>query len=101
MNGHPDEIVRLETLLGRLLKAGVLVSAGILAVGLALFLLQGETRTEDQVIVVGLICLMATPLLRVVVSIVEYVRMGSWLFVATTLAVLLELAITVIYALRV
>jgi hypothetical protein len=37
----------------------------------------------------------------VVVSVVEYVRMGRWFFVATTLIVLLELAVTVIYALRV
>jgi uncharacterized membrane protein len=101
MNGPPDSMTGLETLLGRLLAAGVLVSACILAVGLALFLLQGESRAEDQVIVAGLLCLMATPLLRVVVSIVEYVRMGRWFFVATTLAVLLELAVTVIYALRV
>jgi uncharacterized membrane protein len=101
MNGGPESTTRLETLLGRLLTAGVVVSACILAVGLVLYLVQGENPTEDRVIVAGLLCLMATPLLRVVVSVVEYVRMGRWFFVATTLIVLLELAVTVIYALRV
>jgi len=48
---------------------------------------------------VGLMILMATPLLRVVVSTIEYVRMREWFFVLTTLAVLAELSITMIYAL--
>ena len=42
---------------------------------------------------------MATPMLRVVVSIVEYVRIREWFFVLTTLVVLTELAVGVLYAL--
>ena len=41
---------------------------------------------------------MATPMLRVLLSVVEYVRMGDWFFVATTLAVIAELSITVLSA---
>ena len=48
----------------------------------------------------GLIVLMATPLLRVVVSIAEYVRMRDWIFAALTLAVLAELMVTMVYALQ-
>ena len=35
----------------------------------------------------GLIVLMLTPLARVVASLVAYVRLGDWLFVATTMIV--------------
>jgi uncharacterized membrane protein len=48
----------------------------------------------------GLMILIATPMLRVVVSIVEYLRMGEWFFVATTVVVLAELAAGVFYALH-
>ena len=43
---------------------------------------------------------MATPMLRVVVSIVEYVRIREWFFVLTTLIVLTELVGGVLYALH-
>jgi hypothetical protein len=39
-------------------------------------------------------------MLRVLLSIVEYVRMGDWFFVLTTLAVIAELSVTVLSALR-
>jgi uncharacterized membrane protein len=42
---------------------------------------------------------MATPVLRVFVSLAEYVRIRDWLFVATTLVVLVELTVTVVLAL--
>ena len=38
---------------------------------------------------------MATPMLRVMLSFAEYVRMRDWLFVATTIVVIVELALTV------
>jgi uncharacterized membrane protein len=43
---------------------------------------------------------MATPILRVIVSFAEYVRMKDWFFVLTTAIVLAELAFTVLTALR-
>jgi uncharacterized membrane protein len=100
MTEPADSMARLENMLGRLLTAGVIVSAIILAAGLVMYLARGENPTEDHVLVAGLVCLMATPLLRVVVSVVEYIRMRRWFFVVTTLVVLCELAVTVIYALR-
>ena len=53
-----------------------------------------------HILAAGLIILMATPMLRVVVSVIEYVRMGEWFFVLTTLVVLAELGASVFYAMR-
>ena len=47
----------------------------------------------------GLIVLMATPILRVIVSFGEYVVMRQWFFVGVTVIVLLELTVTVLVAL--
>jgi hypothetical protein len=40
-------------------------------------------------------------MLRVLLSIVEYVRMQDWFFAATTLAVIAELSVTVLSALKI
>ena len=90
-------LTRLERHLGRLLLAGVLASAACLAVGLVLTF---AGRSAGAILTTGLVLLMATPILRVIVSIVEYVRMRDWLFVAVTLFVLLVLAGTMAVALR-
>ena len=92
-------LARLERHLGRLLIAGVLTSAAALAAGL-LLLLVAPGALSSALLAAGLVILMATPMLRVVVSVAEYVRMRDWLFVAITLIVLAELAVTVIYSLR-
>jgi uncharacterized membrane protein len=92
---------RLEHRLGRLLLAGVVTSAACLALGLASqILLGGEGALSRDLLAAGLMILMATPMLRVLVSAVEYMRMGEWSFVATTAIVLIELAAGVIYALH-
>ena len=52
-----------------------------------------------RLLTAGLLVLMATPMLRVLLSLVEYVRMRDWLFVATTLVVLAELSVAVASAL--
>ena len=90
-------IGRLEVHLGRLLLSGVLVAAACLAAGLVLTF---AGRPANTILTLGLVLLMATPILRVIVSIVEYVRMRDWFFVAVTLFVLLVLAATVLTALR-
>ena len=90
------DFTRLETLLGRVLLGGVLSSAGCLAAGLTLSLLRAGPA--DALLTIGLMILMATPILRVVVSLVEYVRMRDWFFVATTMVVLLVLFVTIAVA---
>jgi uncharacterized membrane protein len=97
---HARALLRLEHRVGRLLVVGVTLSAAALAVGLGLFLTNPEWPIGTRVIDAGLIILMATPILRVVISVVEYVRMREWFFASITLAVLAVLSVTVFYALH-
>jgi uncharacterized membrane protein len=99
MKPGPAPLKRLEQTLGRLLVTGVTSSAVLLAIGIALVLAWPDTRLGSWLLTLGLVFLMATPMLRVIVSFAEYVKMEEWFFVATTLIVLAELTMTVIYAL--
>jgi uncharacterized membrane protein len=89
---------RLELALGRLLQAGVLTSAACLAAGLIGWMASGPSPWANGALTIGLIALMATPILRVLVSLIAYVRMRDWFFVLTTVAVFVLLAITVVLA---
>jgi hypothetical protein len=80
-------IARLEILLGRLLFTGVTAAALCLAVGLALWVAGAPGRVANGLLTTGLIILMLTPIARVVASLIVYVRMRDWFFVATTLMV--------------
>lgn len=91
-----NELEHLEDLLGRLLTTGVVTSAVTLAIGLVL---QLASYDGHLVLQTGLILLMATPVLRVIVSLVEYVRLRDWFFTATTGAVLLVLLTSIVLAL--
>lgn len=98
MSQDEDAISRFETQLGRLLVAGVAASAACLAAGLAVWFASPASPPADLLFRIGLYVLMATPILRVVVSVVEYARMRDWFFVATTLSVLGVLMMTLFYA---
>jgi uncharacterized membrane protein len=93
-----DGLSRLEARLGRLLVTGVTISAAALGVGLLIWLIAPSSTAANLLLKIGLFVLMATPILRVIVSAVEYVRMRDWFFVATTLAVLAVLGVTIFYA---
>jgi uncharacterized membrane protein len=95
----PDSLARFERNLGFLLTTCVLVSATTLAVGLVGFLISPENSLSASLLKAGLFTLMATPVLRVVLSVVEYARMRDWFFVVTTLVVLTQLTITFVLAL--
>jgi uncharacterized membrane protein len=99
MTSSPDPLSILEQRLGRLFIVGLTASAAFLICGLGLYLASPNTGSGAWPLSVGLLILMATPLMRVVVSMMEYWRMREWFFVLTTLAVLAELTATVIYAL--
>lgn len=89
----------LEQRLGRLLATGVIISATLFAVGLAIEIVAGGTLST-WLLHAGLVVLMATPFARVVVSVVEYVRERDWFFAAATLAVLAVLIATLVVAVR-
>jgi uncharacterized membrane protein len=99
MSGEQGSLSRLEHHLARLLVTGVSVSAGLLCIGLGLWLATPGSHAALWLLDAGLVVLMATPILRVVVSVVEYVRMRDWFFVAITIVVLVELSVTVVVAL--
>jgi uncharacterized membrane protein len=99
VNARADSLSRLEEHLGRLLIAGVILSAALLALGLALWLVNPHGAAALWLLNAGLVALMGTPIMRVVVSFAEYVRMRDWLFVGMTLVVFAELALTVAIAL--
>lgn len=93
------ELARLEVHLGRLLVTGVTVSAILLAAGLGGWLFSQSQATALWLLNAGLIVLIATPILRVIVSFAEYIAMRQWFFAAVTIVVLVELSVTVLVAL--
>jgi uncharacterized membrane protein len=90
---------RLEERLGRLLKLGAEASAVCLFIGLMLWIAGGPVRDENVLLSAGLLILMATPIVRVIVSLVAYARMRDWFFVMTTLLVFGVLIATLMLAL--
>ena len=98
MRSEDGALESLERTLGRLLRAGVLAAAVLLAFGLVVSIAAGATPLSAGTLTAGLIVLMATPILRVVVSLVAYARMRDWFFVATTVSVFVLLAVTVLLA---
>ncbi len=89
---------RLERVIGIVLRTGVMVSTVCLGVGLVLSLL-GTGPSALIVLDIGVVVLLATPVVRVVVSIVEYASGRDWAFVGLTAIVLVELAASAVAAL--
>jgi uncharacterized membrane protein len=88
---EPD-LGRLEIVIGRLLRAGVLASSLCLACGLILTIAGISRAMAEMALSAGLLVLLATPVARVIVSVTEYLRERDWMFVWLTLGVLLALA---------
>ena len=83
---------RLERMIGVVLRVGVATSSICLAVGLVLEIQGGPAASASAVLLqAGIIVLLATPVARVVVSIVQYANQRDWAFVALTGIVLIEL----------
>lgn len=101
MDVDTPSLVRLEGRLGHLLVTGVIASATLLAIGLGFWLSGTHMTAAVWLLNAGLVVLMATPILRVLVSFAEYVAMKQWFFAGVTVLVLLELTVTVLVALKV
>ena len=108
-----------RVLIGRVLQAGVTLSAAIIVVGLVIELFEANKfspikleqfpDTFDQVwsgllvfharavIATGLLVLIATPVLRVATSVVAFALERDWRFVVITLAVLGILLFSIFY----
>jgi len=106
---HPDVLAaqrqedeafaRLEDLLGAMLSAGVAISTALLVAGLGLWVFAGPTWAATTLLRTGLLALMATPMVRVLVSLAEYLRFRDWFFAAMTAGVALVLLASVLIAL--
>ena len=87
----PLQVVMLST---------VRVSAVCLLAGLVLWFVQRDSDTASSLLNGGIVFLMATPILRVLASAAEAIRVRDWLHVATILAVAGLLALTLTMATR-
>ena len=89
---------RLEKVIGTVLRVGVGTSSACLALGTVLFFLSGAPLAL-VLLQAGILILLATPVARVVVSVVEYVIERDWTFTTLTVIVLVELLASVVAAL--
>jgi uncharacterized membrane protein len=96
MNG---EDLRTEVTLGRVLTIGTRASTACLAAGLMLTFFIPEARVTAVLLTAGIVVLMATPVTRVIVSVVEFARQRVWLFVLHTCIVLALLVGSLVVAL--
>ncbi len=99
MRAQDADLARLDAALRRLLTIGVLTSAALMAAGLVFVFVGSPGRASTWTLDAGLFALMLTPVLRVVVSFVEYVRQKDWVFAGATLVVLVVLGAAIAVAL--
>jgi len=85
----------LEQRIGEVLRAGTILSSLLFAAGLLMALAGYHTALSDVLLAMAVVVLVATPALRVFVSVIEYVRERDWLFVALTVVVLCALGASV------
>jgi uncharacterized membrane protein len=91
MSETADAPPTLERAVGIVLRCGVTASSACLAVGLALSFTAATGAIAGLLLQIGVIVLLATPVARVVVSIVEYTIQRDWTFATLTTIVLAEL----------
>ena len=89
-----------ETTLGRVLGTGVMLSTLALALGLVSALTVGEGALTTALLTAGVVLLISTPIARVVVSCLTYLRRRDWTFAVLTLIVLGELIASILAAIR-
>lgn len=96
----PTTTDTLEVTLGRVLRAGVTFSTIALAAGLVSALAVGTGRLTNLLLASGVVILVATPVARVLISSIAYVRRRDWTFAILTLIVLAELVASIVAAIR-
>ncbi len=87
----PSPHAPIELVLARLLWVGSIVAAVLIAVGIG-FMLNGRLNHATHLITVGLLVLLATPIMRVFTAAVIFVRERDWRFACFCLVVLCALA---------
>ncbi len=107
------EMAQVETIIGRILQIGVVFSAIVMGIGLVILLATGDSGYAGHtvpltmvailvgswqlksyaIMMLGMYCLILTPVLRVVVSIYAFYKERDHLYVVITTAVLIILMI--------
>lgn len=107
---NKEEMRKIERAIGYILRIGVIISAAIILIGLTLTyvhpiashsvattavgIFRGVLQLNGEaVIMLGLFCLILTPVLRVVVSIFAFAKEKDYLYVGITILVLIILII--------
>lgn len=111
-----SKIVQMEIIISKFLRAGVLLSAVVIGIGLALFLITGKSGYAGDyypsspteifaglislkayaIILTGLIILILTPVFRVGVSILVFIKEKDKLYIRISTAVFVILIISFI-----
>ncbi|EUJ32434.1 hypothetical protein MFLO_06922 [Listeria floridensis FSL S10-1187] len=109
-----EEMYHVEAIVGGLLRIGVFISAAIIIIGLALYVITGESGYPGTtypttfgtifsglvslkpfaIMMFGLLCLILTPVFRVVVSLFTFLKEKDYLYVGITGIVLVILVIS-------
>jgi uncharacterized membrane protein len=95
---HSRGLADLEQMIGRVLRTGTVTSSVCLAAGLVMTLAGYRRGLAQPLLAAGIIILLATPVARVVVSVVGYFHERDWTFMTLTFIVLLALAGSVVAA---
>jgi uncharacterized membrane protein len=82
---------QMEERIGRLLSVGTIVSSGLLAIGLVLWIGGAPQVLSSSLLKAGLVVLIATPIGRVVASAVGFTLQRDWQMVVMTALVLASL----------
>jgi uncharacterized membrane protein len=99
VNDEPVSQPAFERLLIRAMLTGVLLSTAILSTGLVWLLVSPSSSAGEVVLDAGLVILMATPVVRVLLSIAEALRRRDWFWLWNTAAVVIVLLGTLAYSL--
>ena len=91
--------MKLEQIIAVVLRVGVMLSSVCLMLGLLLTIVWGGGALAQLCLQAGVIILLATPVSRVAVSIVEYTLARDWPFAALTTIVFFELLASAVAAL--
>lgn len=89
--GKKREVEAIELILARLLRLGSLISAALLGSGIVGMCL-GMTGFAPKLITAGLLALLGTPVMRVAVAAVIFVKQKDWRFAFFSLVVLCAIA---------
>lgn len=115
MKSTRDEMLDVEQIIGQLLRIGILISVIIMLIGIFLLFVTGKSGYPENsypvslseiingcfnlkpfaFMMLGLFCLILTPVLRVLASIVAFAIEKDYLYVVITIFVLLILIIAI------